>query len=402
MPFSYVWGPAGSGKSRVVLFSALNYYVKNNQKVILLAPTNNALEQALKVLMERFLEVGIRLSAVLRLGMPSQNFLESYPPCCDPSLFIERRESYKQRLEESRVIATTLDTFIKRKELLDLNFAHIFVDECAFASLIKILPLCTLNKPITLLGDHKQLPPVCSISAYDLKKPFYKECQLWQKSSLLIETFLQEGIGFLDSTHKELPLDEKQVLILTHTYRYGNNLTHILDKFIYRFGLHGTPKQTRILYLDTHLATTIPKDYPELKLSNPKEAFMCAKLTQTNLLQNSDYAIITPFVNQRKLILHFSRTIPPSRTLTIHSSQGQEFDTIVLSPTELHYHLSDSRNQKALYALNVALSRAKTQIIIVCDYHYWMQYPQQFLTQILKIATPIEIKAPMQQLPNSK
>ena len=80
--------------------------------------------------------------------------------------------------------------------------------------------------------------------------------------------------------------------------------------------------------------------------------------------------------------------IAPYLVMTIHASQGQEFDTIIFSPVKLHYHLTDSNKNEALYALNVATSRLKKTLILVCDYRYWIRQEGQFLTQLLKQAAP--------------
>jgi ATP-dependent exoDNAse (exonuclease V) alpha subunit len=81
--------------------------------------------------------------------------------------------------------------------------------------------------------------------------------------------------------------------------------------------------------------------------------------------------------------------------MTIHGSQGQEFETVILSPVTLHYHLTNSKNPAALHALNVAVSRAKGRIVLVCDYAFWMKQKGQFLSALLRECEPLgQIKAP--------
>ena len=115
------------------------------------------------------------------------------------------------------------------------------------------------------------------------------------------------------------------------------------------------------------------------------------------ILKNfEDYAVITPFVKQKKLL---SECGVSYRTVwTIHGSQGQEFDTVIFSPVMLHHHLTDSHNINAAYALNVAISRIKKQLIIVCDKAYWLKFRGQFLSEILANALPfpIQITKPQQ------
>ena len=156
--FCYVWGVAGSGKTKMVLLHALAFYLKSNLKVAILAPTNNALEQSLNTLIESLNNTRVDTSCILRLGTPTQTFAQRFPQNCDPLL--NNKPNYKKSIQKSLLIAATLDTFLRRDELYELPFAHFFIDEAAFCPLIKVIPLCMFNKPITLLGDHKQLQPI--------------------------------------------------------------------------------------------------------------------------------------------------------------------------------------------------------------------------------------------------
>lgn len=47
-PFTYVWGAPGSGKTQFVLAYAIMHYIRNNKRVVICAPTNNAVEQILR------------------------------------------------------------------------------------------------------------------------------------------------------------------------------------------------------------------------------------------------------------------------------------------------------------------------------------------------------------------
>lgn len=132
----------------------------------------------------------------------------------------------------------------------------------------------------------------------------------------------------------------------------------------------------------------MPKTQP-LDKANYNEALQCCNLAREFLNAHQDFAILTPFVNQRQLILKTMPALYKEECVwTIHSSQGQEFDYVLFSPVILHYHLNDSSNQKALFALNVAFSRAKKGIILICDKTYWLRQKNQFLSQLVQIAKP--------------
>lgn len=381
----YIWGVAGSGKTKVVLLHSLATYLKKGKRVALLAPTNTALEQSLITLLQSLKELGVSTDCILRLGMPSLYFSQNYKQNCDP--LIEDRKNYKKLLKDSLLIAATLDTFLKREELMELEFSHFFIDEAGFSPLIKTLPLCSFNKPLTLLGDHKQLTPILALQNKDLTNPKWNLSKIFGYSSLFLKDFFNLKDKILNLSYIHFSSFSIQTHKLSFTYRYGDNLAKILDYFVYKNGLRGFEENTQIF----HVQSSFKKD-EKLPNANINEANTICTLAQNFIMTKKDFAILTPFVNQRKLILSKMPSLRASECVfTIHSSQGQEFDSILLSPVALNYYLSDSRNPLALYTLNVALSRAKKEIILVCDKFYWQSFPNQFLGALLKIAKPYKL-----------
>lgn len=385
-PFSYIWGPPGSGKTQVVLFECLLHFIYIDKKVCVLAPTNNALEQVLKTLIKKFDSLGLNRRKILRLGMPTNDFLNSYSEICDPNVLKKANRQdlfnfsdFKDRIKETSVVGITMDGFIKKYKDLDIKFEHIFLDECAFTPLIKALSICIDNTPITLLGDHKQLSPICEMpqNKISLEENFY--VNLWNLSALNLEEFFntqnfnKESRIFNKTQFESIEFTHTKVIKLTKTHRYGDNLAKILDTHIYKNGLKGIDEKTQLFYLDSK---TIPEDSEH---SNINEAQNALKLSR--FFKDKDYAIITPFVKQRREIIHLG--VPKEKVWTIHSSQGQEFDIVIFSPVRLHYHLTNSNNIAALHALNVAISRIKKQLIIVCDYEFWKKQNNQFIKNIL-------------------
>lgn len=376
-PLVYVWGAPGSGKTQRVLFQAILHLLKQGKRIALIAPTNNALEQALKTLIAKLDELGLDRALLLRLGVPTLEFSQIYPEICES---VKNRESNlfnysnpKERIKEAQVLAMTLDGFIKRYKDLGVRFDHCFLDECAFAPLIKVCALCSMQTPLTLLGDHKQLMPVCEMKPKDLQA--HPEAKLWNLSALFLEHFLEGKVfeGNLKYTHTK-------TATLKQTHRYGDNLASILNAYIYQNGLKGRSERSEIYFLDCcNLSTTHLRGEQNEK-NNLKEISGVKMLTEGL----REWGVITPFVQQRKDMIF--NGIPYDKVFTIHGSQGQEFENVIFSPVSLHFHLTDSNNPHALKALNVAISRVKKRLFIVCDYNYWMRESNQFLSAILREA----------------
>lgn len=374
-PLVYVWGAPGSGKTQRVLFQAILHLLKQGKRVALVAPTNNALEQALKTLIAKLDELGLDRTLLLRLGVPTLEFSQIYPEICES---VKNKESNlfnfgnpRERIKEAQVLAMTLDGFIKRYKDLGVKFDHCFLDECAFAPLVKACALCVMQTPLTFLGDHKQLMPVCEMKPQDLQSN--PEAKLWNLSALFLEHFL-EGRALEDR------LTYTKTATLKQTHRYGDNLASILNAYIYQNGLKGRSERSEIYFLDcSNLDTSFLRGGGKNN-SNLKEIAGVKKIIEGL----RDWGVITPFVQQRKDMIF--NGIAYDKVFTIHGSQGQEFENVIFSPVSLHYHLTDSNNPNALKALNVAISRVKKRLFIVCDYAFWIRESNQFLSAVLREA----------------
>lgn len=376
-PLVYVWGPPGSGKTQRVLFQAIQKLLEQDKKIALIAPTNNALEQAIKALIIKFDEQGISRENILRLGIPTLDFSLRYPELCEKTKKENNLFSVnsKQRIKECNVLAMTLDGFISRYGSLEVEFDHVFLDECAFATLPKVCSLCACQAPITLLGDHKQLQPVCEISESEKQKD--GELKIWGYSGIYLEHMFTERL-FED----KLDFQYTKAVILKHTHRYGNNLASILNACIYKNGLKGGNQESGLFFLDVGGVESQNIKHNQEKNIAPNEVVGVKQIYNSRY----DWAVITPFVNQRKILIR--NGLPYDRVFTIHGSQGQEFDGVIFSPVTLSFYLTDSYNIQALYALNVAISRMKKKLVIVCDYAYWIAQEGQLIQKLLLGSKP--------------
>ncbi|STQ86000.1 hypothetical protein LS73_002330 [Helicobacter muridarum] len=391
-PISYIWGISGSGKTQVVLFSCLLNIITQNKKALILAPTNTALEQIFTALINKCDTKGIARTKFLRLGMPSSEFLSHYPEVCiqgddedskKESTRLFNIPNLKDRLAECLIIGLTLDSFIKRYQILStLDFAHIFLDECAFSPLIKLIAPLQLNTPITLLGDHKQLMPICLMDNNTITTKNNEVC-LWSLNALFIESMLNNHDKLhLANNHDEILFKDIANYKLTITHRYGDNLAQILDRYVYHNNLRGVGKETQIYFIDSKV---YGQGYSYIASSN-NESLAEANAILSIARNLGEYAVITPFKDQQKLLVR--KGLQRSRVFTIHKSQGKEFDCIVFSPVKFSKFMTNSMYKSALFSLNVAISRLRQSLIIVCDYDFWVKKQGQLISSLLQIAKP--------------
>ncbi len=389
---SYIWGISGSGKTQVVLFTCLLNLIMQHKKALILAPTNTALEQIFIALITQGDKKGLQRYKFLRLGMPSSDFLQNFPDVClqsdekeEEQLSLFKPQTLMERLQECLIIGVTLDSFVKRyAQLRDLDFAHIFLDECAFSPLIKLIAPLSLNVPITLLGDHKQLMPICLMEDSLIKNKNHAAC-VWNLNTLFLEAFFDaHQILHTKNNHDDMAFDAIAHYKLTTTHRYGDNLAQVLDKHVYCNGLRGVGLPTELYYIDSLMFGPNYQYNPHNpRNENLGEVNAIIMLIRT---MSDNYAILTPFRDQQRLLV--AKGANKHNVFTIHKSQGKEFDTIILSPVKYSKYMTDSHNKAALFALNVAVSRLKKRLIIVCDYRFWKYKQTQFIGALLQNAKP--------------
>ena len=440
-PLTYVWGAPGTGKTQFVLATCLISLLRAG----VLAPTNNAIEQVLRGLLSSLkrtdpdgevIDVG---TEVIRLGMSSDSFMRDHPEVCerkdiqrkiqsksaslemcrrallarmaggDPEEFkgmgdIEiraRMEALEEQMEElreqetgfrlktARIIAMTPQKLMMTFGPEDdeshrkLEVDHIFIDEAGYCSALNALPAFMFGVPITMLGDHKQLPPVCEIDKDDVlegianndaKRFFY----LLDRSALFAEDLVSQPREILERSFiegTEQIHETTATSSLTISHRFADNLASVLDRYVYRNGITGSADGSlRMLCVDTRCDDRSDR-------SNITEAEAIRMFLESENPDPGSVAVLTPYRHQVALL---RRTLPKryeDSVLTVHRSQGREWDTVILSVVdnravldgkEFQLHLTSMRDGcGGEPVINTAVSRAKKRLILFCDREFW-------------------------------
>jgi ATP-dependent exoDNAse (exonuclease V) alpha subunit len=83
-----------------------------------------------------------------------------------------------------------------------------------------------------------------------------------------------------------------------------------------------------------------------------------------------------------------------NQILTVHKSQGKEWDAVFFSVSDntTNYFLTNSkcRTAKSLQLINTAISRARRELILVCDCNFWANREGQLISALLKISEPYD------------
>lgn len=103
-PLSYIWGPPGTGKTRFILAPTARLCVNQDERVLVVASTNLAVDNALSAIIDK----GVDRKTVARIGVPSPGFIEKFPDCCEQRAF-ER---------EIRQIGSEINSIEQQKEAI--------------------------------------------------------------------------------------------------------------------------------------------------------------------------------------------------------------------------------------------------------------------------------------------
>lgn len=319
------------------------------------------------------------------------------------------QSSTSSRVSDSLVIGCTVDCFLSRfaarggqcayvdhlssddgddAVYIDYLFHHIFLDEAGYCSLAKVMPLLCFPAPLTLLGDHMQLPPVCEASNEELQTSTWECITLWAQSAIYLDDlFLLDFRELAGRYFEDAPASFKSIKRsdLTITYRFDKVLAGVLDQHLYHIGFTGMQgkEAVAIRYLD------VPHLPGDQKRSNPGEAHAICKALP---LFGNNYAILTPYRNQAGLIRALLPALQRDAVFTVHASQGREWDAVVLSVTDTsNMWFTNSKNpvSKGGKLMNTAISRTKKVLVLVCDVSFWRTQPEQLICSLLEIAEPL-------------
>ncbi len=337
------------------------------------------------------------LESEIREREEQLRILQKSIPWNEPAMVDEMRQrrgeleaelmKYEPDLARKPVLGMTLDGYIGLTLTKSLAVDRIFIDEAPYAPLAKVLPLLGLRRPIAMLGDHKQLPPVCECDNDSLIEAF------WAKPSIFIEDAFSlpwtAGMASYKTLHtlSEPLFDQLKLRKLTNSYRFGPSLAGLLDKHIYEMGLSGVAES------DTLIRCFHCEPYDQPGRSNRQNPAECdailAKLAEwwqwaEGIDPMPTIAVLTPYKPQATLLKkRIRKRFGSSGLATVveimntHQAQGREWDWVLFSVADTgrlqgnNPFFSDTNCHKGKPLVNTTLSRAKANLRIFLDQVYW-------------------------------
>ena len=397
-----VHGPPGTGKTTTVV-EIIRQAVRSGDKVLVCAPSNVAVDN----LVERLARAKVK---VVRLGHPArvnqglvQHSLDAIISNSDEGALVrdiyreldkvmagnrgsnrmkvraevkELRKEIRQRekkalkeiLSRAEVVLGTLTSSgpdSPLKHLPDKHFDLTVIDECSQALETACwIVTCSASK-LLLAGDHLQLPPT------------------------ILSTAASKGLG-LTLMERLVKLYGTQVTrMLSTQYRMNARIMQWASEAMYEGQLragdsvrdhtlsqlpgvqHSPITNTVLLMVDTagcDMGELTTSD--NISKANEGEAaivlYHVKELVEVGV-KPEDIAVVTPYNLQVEMLRHNMRSIFPELEIkSVDGFQGREKEVVILSLVRSNTRrevgfLGESRR------LNVAVTRARRQLIVVCD-----------------------------------
>lgn len=295
------------------------------------------------------------------------------------------------------VIGATCIGVAARETLEDLDFDVAIVDEAGQICLTDLLvPLARANRAV-LVGDHQQLPPFVSNEAQEWLKGLEQQEEPEEFPSHMDQQMIRQIVT--KSAFELLFSNAEQnghLVRLTDQFRMPQVIADFASRHFYEGKLYTTRREKVIgaahddplfsrplAVIDTttealkglrELSRTQSEDWGGEGYSNLLEARIIAALVSCYERSNTPWIVIVPYRAQVQCIVELLQrqlqapALPwEERVSTVDAFQGSECEKVIYGFTR-----SNPQGRVGFLAelrrLNVALTRAKEQLIVVGDF----------------------------------
>lgn len=369
---TYIWGPPGTGKTKTMGALAASL-VLGGKRVLLTALSNMALDQLLLAAIN-WLRREKREIAIARLGSRMDLKCEGFG-----------RGAFREGLFEARMLGMKWRDHVRHASLVAGNFAllthprtpdtgvfdFVIADEVSMANIPSLAAAsCFAESALVVGGDPFQLPPIFPEDAEEpndwFKKNIFEIAEVGDPSD--------PRAAFLDIQYRM----QKEIGDLVSRMFYGDILrtgTQPADppgSYGARVVFVHCPGRVEMVG-EKYIREEEQRRFNE---THARVAALCAHQAVRDGCAPAEVGIIAPYnaqvvkIHERlgRLGLRGDEDARRLKAATVHSFQGQERRVIVLDITDDNIQPTPLTAKREL--INVALSRAKEQLIIVGNREY--------------------------------
>lgn len=420
-PVTFIWGPPGTGKTST-LGPVMAGFLQDRKRVLFVSNTNRAVDVGLVSVLNRVEDA----SRIYRLGDPAlddprieahrfdvvaENAREALRAeillAADDEPEAERLMDRMAVLEfsllrKARLVATTLAKVCTSELLTELDFDAVVLDEASMASLPYVMVMAAKAVDhVVIAGDPMQLPPIAQ--AED------PEARSWMETDIYAMASGAASPADLFAWHDRNP---SFTAFFDTQYRMRADLSDLISRVFYDGRLKSglPPAKRRKSGASVRIVDTSPMG-PTIKGRNGsgfqpvnevhQEVVLnlVTSLVLKDLVNPYEIGIVVPF---RSAVWDIRQTLRNEgfteiEVGTVHTFQGREkqviiFDTVMSGMIERgqtrHFPVRPFDEKKSGLQvprlLNVAFSRAKSQLYLVADLdHMRAIYARKFLGKLI-------------------
>ena len=369
---TFIWGPPGTGKTKTLAAVAASL-VAAGKRVLLSALSNMALDQLLLATVDRLGPAAGGIS-IARTGSHMDPAAEPYSRrAFDAARFAatRKRRAWNGHVEGANLVAANFTMLTYPHGAYPGVFDYVIADEVSMANIPSLVAATYYaTTGVAFGGDPFQLPPIYPDDA-EIPNDWYRE-NVFEIAE--VRDRHDPRVAFLDTQYRM----QKEIGDLVSDLFYGNELKTgtTPQPVLPAFGARVVFIQSsgRVEYSEA-LAEEVEE---ERRFNEPHAADVVGAVV--SLLgagvKGSDIGIITPYNAQvvtiagklRAVLGDRHKALKQIKVSTVHSFQGQERRAIVVDFTD--DNVRPTRLTAKWELINVALSRAKEQLVIVGNRSY--------------------------------
>ncbi len=394
--FFLLWGPPGTGKTSVILKSAVQYLATNTQQnILLLAYTNRAVDEICGAIENEMPEMQDLYFRIGNINSTNAQFRQQL--LSEKIKNLNKRKEVKEKIQQHRIVVSTISSIVNKPEIFEfMNFETTIIDEASQILEPQLIGILSRVKRFILIGDHRQLPAVVSqkeifsqkednmlaqIGIHDLANSYFERLFMrcrknewdWAYGMLSMQGRMHEEVMAFANKH----FYDQKLHILPKGLNPRQSETHYLETNS-DDSLRQIIAKKRMLFLDTPIDQTIgtgKKNHHEAqKIVEILQHIKALYEENGKPLTKDSIGIITPYRAQiaqiRETIFQQDAGWLDILTIdTVERYQGGARDIIIISvclnkPYQLRTLVALS-NENIDRKLNVALTRARNQIIMI-------------------------------------
>ncbi|KAG7817676.1 hypothetical protein KL928_003575 [Ogataea angusta] len=384
--YCLILGMPGTGKTTVTA-SLIKCLVENGQTVLIASYTHSAVDNIL----EKVIDI-VENPKILRVGAPKKvtEKVRKYSLYSTDTIYpMESAEDFRHAFLETNIVATTClgiqDTaFIHRQ-----HFDYCIIDEASQVSMPVCLGPLRFADKFVLVGDHYQLPPLVRSaearaggmdkslfrilsekypqSVVELTHQYRMSADVMMLSNCLIyDGRLKCGTPQVANQTLHVPFPERLQEACIQVPRPFRWMDHVFD-----------PKN-RVLFLN-HDSVPAQEVANGEKIENPVEADLILQIIKCLVscgVSASSIGVMSFYRAQLRYFYRGLRNHPDIEVLTADQFQGRDKDCIIISLVRSNEKNVAGELLREWRRVNVAMTRAKSKLIILGSEKLMKTIPQ--------------------------